>query len=60
MECPYCESGMEEGALISQRVPQWVKKGEKKGTDLPVKKHLSYNEIPSYYCEKCRKIIIDI
>ena len=24
MKCPYCEAEMEEGALVSQRVPQWI------------------------------------
>ena len=31
MKCPYCDNEMEEGALRSRVVPEWVKKGEKKG-----------------------------
>ena len=38
MNCPYCGSEMEEGALVSRMVPQWIKKGEKKGTLLNCKK----------------------
>lgn len=30
MNCPYCGSEMEEGALVSRMVPLWVKKGEKR------------------------------
>ena len=30
-KCPYCGSEMEEGMLVMRMVPQWVKKGEKKG-----------------------------
>lgn len=31
MKYPYCDGEMEEGALISRMVPQWLKKDEKKG-----------------------------
>ena len=37
-KCPYCGSEMEEGVLVSRVVPEWVKKGEKKGTLLNCKK----------------------
>ncbi len=29
MKCPYCDGELEEGAVISQTVPQWLKKDEK-------------------------------
>lgn len=59
MKCPYCENEMEEGALVTQRVPQWITSGEKKGRYLNVKKHFTCNEIAGYHCKKCNKIIID-
>ena len=60
MNCPYCGSEMEEGALVSRMVPQWIKKGEKKGTLLDCKKSFSKNELPAHSCAKCKKIILDI
>ena len=39
MKCPYCQSEIEKGALVSQRVPQCLKNGEKKGRYLNVKRH---------------------
>ncbi len=60
MKCPYCQNEMEEGAIVSQRVPQWLKSGEKKGRYLNAKRHWTYNEIAGYHCKKCNKIIIDI
>ena len=60
MNCPYCGSEMEEGALVSRMVPQWIKKGEKKGTLLNCKKSFTQNEIPAHSCAKCKKIIFDI
>lgn len=59
MTCPYCGSEMEEGALISRMVPQWLKKGEEKGRFLKCEKHFSYNELPAHRCGKCGKIILD-
>ncbi len=59
MKCPYCDNEMEEGTVISKVVPQWIKKGEKKGQLLICEKHFSYNAICAYRCTKCKKIIID-
>lgn len=59
-KCPYCGSDMEEGVLISRVVPEWVKKGEKKGTLLNCKKKFTHNELPAQCCVKCKKIILDI
>lgn len=59
MRCPYCDSEMQEGALISQMVPQWVNKGEKKGRFLNCEKHFSYNELLAHRCPKCKKIILE-
>ena len=56
-----CGDGdMEEGVLISRVVPEWVKKGEKKGTLLNCKKKFTHNELPAQCCVKCKKIILDI
>ena len=60
MNCPYCGSEMEEGALVSRMVPMWVKKGEKKGTLLDCKKSFTQNELPAHRCNTCKKIILDI
>ena len=60
MNCPYCGSEMEEGALVSRMVPLWIKKGEKKGTLLNCKKSFTQNEMPAQCCTKCKKIILDI
>lgn len=59
MKCPYCDTEMEEGALVSRMIPQWVKKGEKKGRFLNCKKHFSYNELIANRCGKCNKIILN-
>ncbi len=59
MKCPYCDSEMEEGAVISKMVPQWLKQGEKKGRFLNCKKHFSYNELLAHRCAKCKKIILE-
>lgn len=60
MKCPYCDSEMEEGALISRMVPQWLKKGEKKGIFLDCKKNFANNELPAHRCVKCKKVILDV
>ncbi|MBP3618501.1 MAG: hypothetical protein J6J38_10740 [Lachnospiraceae bacterium] len=60
MNCPYCGSEMEEGALVSRMVPLWVKKGEKKGTLLDCKKSFTQNELPAQCCMNCKKIILDM
>lgn len=59
MKCPYCDNEMEEGAVISKMVPQWVKKGEKNGQLLSCEKHFTYNEIVAHRCTKCNKIIME-
>ncbi len=58
MKCPYCDKEMLEGEIQSQKVPVWVKKGDKEGKMLPVKKHFIYNETEAYYCKECKKLII--
>ena len=60
MKCPYCGSEMEEGVLVSRVVPEWVKKGEKKGTLLNCIKKFTHNELPAQCCVKCKKIVLDI
>ena len=59
MKCPYCDNEMEEGALVSRMVPQWVKNGEKKGRSLNCEKHFSYNELVAHRCDTCKKIILN-
>lgn len=59
-KCPYCGGDMEEGVLISRVVPEWVKKGEKKGMLLNCNKKFTHNELPAQCCVKCKKIILDI
>ncbi len=59
MKCPYCDGELEEGAVISQTVPQWLKKDEKKGSLLNCKKHFTHNELLAYRCAKCKKIILE-
>ena len=59
MKCPYCEQEMVEGTLRSQKIPTWFQKGEKSGVKIPVKKHFTYNETAGYYCDRCKKMIID-
>lgn len=51
---------MEEGVLVSRVVPEWVKKGEKKGMLLNCNKKLTRNELPAQCCAKCKKMILDI
>lgn len=60
IKCPYCGSDMEEGVLVSRMVPQWVKKGERKGMLLNCRKTFTQNELPAQCCVKCKKIILDI
>lgn len=60
IKCPYCGSDMEEGALVSRMVPQWIKKGEKKGVLLNCRKKFTQNELLARCCVKCKKIILDI
>ncbi len=59
MKCPYCDNEMEEGVLRSRVVPEWVKKGEKKGQLLNCEKHFSYNALVAYRCDKCKKLILN-
>lgn len=59
MKCPYCDNEKEEGTLIFRMVPQWAKKGDKKGRFLNCKKYFSYNELLAYRCAKCKKIILN-
>lgn len=54
MKYPYCDGEMEEGALISRMVPQWLKKDEKKGEFTNCKKQFSYNELLAHRCAKCK------
>lgn len=43
MNCPYCDNKMEEGVIISQKVPEW--KSENNKFLLSSKKTLTTNEI---------------
>lgn len=59
-KCPYCGSEMEEGMLVMRMVPQWVKKGEKKGVLLDCNKKMTHNELPAQYCVTCKKMVLDV
>ncbi len=67
MNCPYCKAEMTKGVICGDRYAlKWIP-GEnsytpfhqlKKGIKLT--NFLDSNSVESYYCEVCKKIVIDI
>lgn len=71
MNCPYCGEEMQRGTIITarNRVPCWFPEGEKKrrsvsdyfdekGSLFSRSTAGSY-EIDSFYCSRCKKIVIE-
>lgn len=66
MKCPYCSNEMEEGYIPSDRYSlKWVSYNEK--SQLPffnkrIKLHSILEEmsVDAFYCNSCKKIIIDL
>lgn len=57
MKCPYCDNEMAEGAIFTQKVPEWKDANSK--FILNAKKHMATNEIKGYHCSKCNKIVLE-
>lgn len=69
MNCPYCDSKMKKGYILSPyALAKWYAENEKprwnplrnSGTRLSKNNVLRVQKIVSYYCERCKKIVIDI
>lgn len=67
MECPYCHKSMEKGYLNSPRDNlKWIEAEKNKGALMShfqsgIKLTDWYeNQVETYYCRKCQKMIIDV
>ena len=68
MNCPYCNNEMRKGYIPSTSgLARWYAEGEKpslsiknSGVRFSNNSALEKQTIESYYCEFCKKIIIDI
>lgn len=68
MKCPYCNNEMESGYIGQSKlfVPiTWVSDNVKEDAILPIHKTINLTStlkggtITTYYCENCKKFIID-
>lgn len=68
MECPYCHQQMEKGVIYGHKVAlKWIEESRDKG---PLLSHFqrgikltdawSLNELETYYCRNCQKMIMDV
>lgn len=68
MNCPYCNEKMDEGVIHGDRYAlKWIEKSRDKGAIISIfQKGIKLtspwvsNEIETYYCSKCKKMIIDV
>lgn len=64
MVCPYCDWEMEKGVIVcdGRRRPTWFSSQEDRAVELAkfgVVSLLTTYKIEAFYCQPCKKIIID-
>lgn len=69
MECPYCKNEMKSGKIYAacNQKPFWLEDGKKRSMgemfagegNLPAQNLWTQIAIESFYCPKCKKLIID-
>lgn len=67
MKCPYCDGEMEQGYINSSQRMFWGKEkelgfvyGNIKLSKNPMRGFFCGHYVPSWYCDKCRKIIVSL
>lgn len=63
MKCPFCQSEMSEGVMVSGRFVQWKTTDPETGKKqeyLLAKSFMGDAKVEGYLCSNCRKMILDI
>ena len=64
MICPYCNREMERGIIEAKSQPIWTKRQKisifKRKDEIALSNVMSTEYSAAYYCENCRKIIVDL
>lgn len=64
MNCPYCNSEMKRGIIEAKSQPIWTTRQKisifKRKDEIALSNFTDTEYSAAYYCESCRKIIIDI
>lgn len=64
MNCPYCNNEMKKGVIDAKSRPIWTTRNKatifKRGDEIALSNWGSTEYSAAYYCEKCRKIVINI
>ena len=63
MICPYCRQGMQKGELTGDGrcgITWWPSDGASWNRVIVAKNALSQSRAEAFYCESCKKILIDV
>lgn len=64
MNCPYCNNEMKKGVIDAKSRPIWTTRNKatifKRSDEIALSNFSATEYSAAYYCEKCRKIVIDI
>ncbi|MEG0775084.1 PF20097 family protein [Clostridium sp.] len=68
MECPYCNETMEKGVIYGDRYAlKWIEESRAEGfmarifqKGIKLTNPWMSNKLETYYCSKCKKMIIDV
>ena len=64
MKCPYCDNEMKRGIIDAKSAPIWSTRDKitvfKRKDEIRLGDFLQMYAPAAYYCEKCRKIFVDL
>ena len=64
MNCPYCNKEMKKGVIEAKSRPIWTTRNKftifKRNDEIALSNFSDTEYSAAYYCENCRKIVIDL
>lgn len=64
MNCPYCNNEMKKGVIDAKSRPIWTTRNKttilKRKDEIALNNFMDTDFSAAYYCESCKKIIVDL